>query len=854
MLRTISLLLAGLLLLSAGLAYADPPDPDAFLLDSQVVYARAPYRQYEAVTAWDGTNYLVVWQDGRTDHYGYDIYAARVDGSGRLLDSCGFNITDPLVTNEHPRVAFDGTNYFVVWDAPGGAICGTRVSRSGQVLDEPPIKVSPISAYAADPSIAFDGTNYLVAWQQDNTDIYAARLNQSGIVLDPSGFAVSRSSGYQCAQEIAFGDSNYLVIWTSTQDGVHVYGARVTPSGVVLDTAGIPITVDTARTYGQSVAFGGDYFLVTWDRVRNYQTDVFATRVTRSGVVLDSGGIPVATTDQNEGAASVTFGSPYYLVAFNGPQGASGCRIDQSGGVLDPDGFRINRMNGGLTGQAAVFDGTNFWVVWDCYEGEWRQDVFGARLTPDANVLDTAGVLVSSGVYEQSSPCCASDGTDFLVAWQDYRRGPICDIYASRVSSQGSLLDPRPFTVSQGTYPSVAACSICYLVAWEDWREGNNYSDIYAARVSPSGHVLDTSGIAVAIRGDFQFEPAVAACDTAFLVVWQHEANNMSDDIYAARVNGRGRLLDPNNFVVSMAPPDKYEPAVAFDGTDYLITWVDTRRPDTLPHFDIYGARVTQAGVVLDTAGIEIAAGENNLREPAIAYGGGSYLVVWTSGDAVGVYAARVTRSGTVLDTAGLAVSTDPATEPTATFDGTDYIVAWQAWSMDSTTIHGARVSTSGAVLDTFPVTRGTGSESLPALTSNAAGHVLATWDGWTDSIGGRVTNTTRIWGKLSPFVGLADGHKAMGIARTVSARPNPFRTSLLIHMTTGPLDHSTTSARIYDAAGRLIASSSDPYSALVATPSGYVWKPSSDIRAGVYVVRVKTVERTATTRVVFAP
>jgi hypothetical protein len=85
-------------------------------------------------------------------------------------------------------------------------------------------------------------------------------------------------------------------------------------------------------------------------------------------------------------------------------------------------------------------------------------------------------------------------------------------------------------------------------------------------------------------------------------------------------------------------------------------------------------------------------------------------------------------------------------------------------------------------------------------------------------------------------------------------AFPSPFRTSLLIHLTTGPLDHSTTSVRIYDAAGRLVASSADPNSALVATPSGYIWKPLPGTHAGVYVIQIQTVERTATTRVVFAP
>jgi len=41
------------------------------------------------------------------------------------------------------------------------------------------------------------------------------------------------------------------------------------------------------------------------------------------------------------------------------------------------------------------------------------------------------------------------------------------------------------------------------------------------------------------------------------------------------------------------------------------------------------------------------------------------------------------------------------------------------------------------------------------------------------------------------------------GVRLTVS--PNPFRASTVLHLTTGPLDHLTTSLRIFDAAGRLV-------------------------------------------------
>ena len=66
---------------------------------------------------------------------------------------------------------------------------------------------------------------------------------------------------------------------------------------------------------------------------------------------------------------------------------------------------------------------------------------------------------------------------------------------------------------------------------------------------------------------------------------------------------------------------------MAFGGSSYLVVWQDGR-PRT-SNDDIYGARVSQAGVVLDPNGIPISAHLYPESRPTVAFDGSNFLVTW---------------------------------------------------------------------------------------------------------------------------------------------------------------------------------------------------------------------------------
>ena len=103
---------------------------------SDPVYVDAAPWQSDAQVAFDGTDYLVVWMDYRGYELGpdyADIYAARVTPDGTDLDPNGIPIAvrGGLLEGQ-PAVAFDGTNYLVTWDQ-GGYPDGRKAGLAGQL-------------------------------------------------------------------------------------------------------------------------------------------------------------------------------------------------------------------------------------------------------------------------------------------------------------------------------------------------------------------------------------------------------------------------------------------------------------------------------------------------------------------------------------------------------------------------------------------------------------------------------------------------------------------------------------------------------------------------------------------------
>jgi hypothetical protein len=159
-------------------------------------------------------------------------------------------------------------------------------------------------------------------------------------------------------------------------------------------------------------------------------------------------------------------------------------------------------------------EGAKCWLIaWrEGFPNQDEANIVCARVSVDGQTLDPAGIILCKAKGNQEWPTVASDGKDFLVAWEDFRNGKAWNVYAARVTGDGRVLDPDGFLVAGGEEynrgrPCAAYVGGNYLLVWQGFvheptklsaeRHGDLTIDgtynLFAGRVSSDGRVLNAN-------------------------------------------------------------------------------------------------------------------------------------------------------------------------------------------------------------------------------------------------------------------------------------------------------------------------------------------------------------------------
>ncbi|MDQ3982945.1 MAG: hypothetical protein M3271_09740, partial [Actinomycetota bacterium] len=604
-------------------------------------------QQQPQVAAGDG-GFLAVWEDDRSC-CGRTIYGARLDRDGEPLDRFGIRMSDPTGYSEwDPDVVWSGRDYVVAWDDSGSGIDFARVSSEGEVRDSPPRDLDVEGATGMAPAVASTGAGTLIVWvgcvyQGADCDsaLYGAVVEPDGAVRGP--FVMIHEPPSLGAPAVAAGRDGYLVTWaTSSGPDRGIHAARVDEAGAV---SGAPALVAAGAYEGADIAFAGDHFMVVWN-TGDQGLDVLGIRLTPEGAPLDPQPSVIAfgrPVQWNPQVAPDGHGR-YYVVWEDRQRGRAvyGTRITSEGEPVRTNGTLVSTMDGFEQEPAVAYDGGVHMVVWTSERRRVR-DVYGiARRAGDPPPEDPRPVAL--GLNVQVVPSVAWNGRVFLVVWADSRESSWAqDIYAARVTAAGRVLDGTGFKVSSSTRqsyePTVASDGRDFLVAWEDWRnyrDGKRRTDVYGARVLGDGRVVERD-LPISTARDYQQNVELAWTGSSYLAVWEDLRSGVVGDftghadLYSTRVTRAGRVVHPRGRAVAVARRNHGTAAlVAREGRVFL-SWTEgchAWREEECKR-DVLATRLTRGGRPVGET-IAVAATGASESYSAVLIGPRGYYVVWT--------------------------------------------------------------------------------------------------------------------------------------------------------------------------------------------------------------------------------
>jgi len=320
-------------------------NPDGSPLGSEITVMPGMAPSVEALNG----NFCIAATRYATNPQFIGLWANRLDGaSGTPLDGASGVYLGGNYVNGQTRTRTDGSRWLV-----GAHSQWTHNSSQGDALlayvpetgaPTPAFNPTPFSGASGDLDVAFSGDKYLVVWR--NNSLSNANNYIAGRIMNLDGtygpmFTIAEAEGRQLRPTVSWDGSTFIVAWDDqrNQDAffdarTDAYAVRVTENGVV---EGVPIALTpSSPTCSPSLLSANGRTIISTTR------DTHTQSLDSYRIGITSMGEPPCPADLDDGSGT---GSPdgaveindllYFLSAFE--LGSIAADLDNGGGNGTPD-------------------------------------------------------------------------------------------------------------------------------------------------------------------------------------------------------------------------------------------------------------------------------------------------------------------------------------------------------------------------------------------------------------------------------------------------------------------------------------------------------------------------------------
>jgi hypothetical protein len=364
-------------------------------------------------------------------------------------------------------------------------------------------------------------------------------------------------------------------------------------------------------------------------------------------------------------------------------------------------------------GTGIAFDGTNYLVAGLTGTNSSEVTNVNVQLVSPSGTLIGSPIYIGGGAGLHSVGLLAFGQTNYLVAWSDSTISSGVDMFGQFISRTGAEVGSAfNLLASQGTngfqtVKGLATDGTNFLVVWQDGTNNNLYGQL----ATPAGTL---SGSEFLLASQLQGGASVAATfgKTNYFIVWQSNVGagvGNSNQVYGQFVSVNGSAGSP--FQISQtASTDQNFLALAFDGTNYLAVWPWDPGPETemnVTNWQFYARLVSQSGALVGNE-LNLITNRNEVI-PSLAFDGTDYLLTYgfdsnTTNSDRNLFCQFIDRSANLVG---------PSFTPFPTMQGTNI----PAFALDGTIFNGNKFVIA-ATLGTLGINGEVYGTFIPASTS----------------------------------------------------------------------------------------------------------------------------------------